>query len=206
MVSFDYTRTVFCILHVRCNYWLRYGWQCHSPTTRNVCNAFRPDFRLSRHSVWIFIPSICILCLCLYIIDAFSALTLLVGRQEGHPACKKLSGGVLAWLSVWSEVDLHMAQLMPLPLTVSCFSKIQIGFTFLVPAHLGSPGQTAVKRVCVFVHYSTLLSTTFSLIIQSVSRVRWLWALRLTLYTHFSFILLLQTLWHWIAYNVLMCR
>jgi len=36
---------------------------------------------------------------------AFSALTLLVGRQEGHPACKKQSGGVLAWLSVWSEVD-----------------------------------------------------------------------------------------------------
>jgi len=35
---------------------------------------------------------------------AFSALTLLVGRQEGHPACKKLSGGVLVWLSVWSEV------------------------------------------------------------------------------------------------------
>jgi len=34
-----------------------------------------------------------------------------------------------------------MAQLMPLPLTVSCFSKIQIGFTFLVPAHLGSPGK-----------------------------------------------------------------
>ena len=41
----------------------------------------------------------------LYIICAFSALTLLVGRQEGHPACKKLSGGVLAWLSVWSEVQ-----------------------------------------------------------------------------------------------------
>jgi len=40
--------------------------------------------------------------------------------------------------------------LMPLPLTVSCFSKIQIGFTFLVPAHLGSPGKRAVKRVCVF--------------------------------------------------------
>ena len=36
---------------------------------------------------------------------AFSALTLLVGRQEGHPACKKLSGGVLVWLSVWSEVQ-----------------------------------------------------------------------------------------------------
>ena len=47
--------------------------------------------------------------------------------------------------------DLHMAQLMPLPLTVSCFSKIQTGFTFLVPAHLGSPGQKAVKRVCMCV-------------------------------------------------------
>ena len=40
---------------------------------------------------------------------------------------------------------------MPLPLTVSCFSKIQIGFTFLVPAHPGNPGQGAVKRVCVCV-------------------------------------------------------
>ena len=47
--------------------------------------------------------------------------------------------------------DLHMAQRVPLPLTVSCFSKIQIGFTFLVPAHPGSPGQRAVKRVCVCV-------------------------------------------------------
>ena len=45
--------------------------------------------------------------------------------------------------------DLYVAQLMPLLLTVSCFSKIQVGFTFLVPAHLGSPGQRAVKRVCV---------------------------------------------------------
>jgi len=45
--------------------------------------------------------------------------------------------------------DLHMAQLMPLPLAVSCFSKIQIGFAFLVPAYPGSPGQRAFKRVCV---------------------------------------------------------
>ena len=47
--------------------------------------------------------------------------------------------------------DLHIAQLMPLPLTVSCFSKIQIGFTFLVPAHLGSPGHRAVKNGCACV-------------------------------------------------------
>jgi len=52
--------------------------------------------------------------------SAFSALTLFVGRQEGYPACKKLSGEVLAWLSIWSEVQTCiMAQLMPLPLTVS---------------------------------------------------------------------------------------
>ena len=47
--------------------------------------------------------------------------------------------------------DLHMAQLMPLLLTASCFSKIQIGFTFPVPVHLGTPGQRAVKRVHVIV-------------------------------------------------------
>ena len=65
----------------------------------------------------------CILrsCTC---IPTFSALTLLVGHQEGHLACNKLSGGV--------------------PLTVSCFSKIQISFAFLVPGNLGSPGKRAV--------------------------------------------------------------
>ena len=45
-----------------------------------------------------------------------------------------------------------MAQLITLPLTVSCFSKIQIGFTFLVLAHTGNPGQRAVKRVCVCIY------------------------------------------------------
>ena len=52
--------------------------------------------------------------------------------------------------------DLHMAQLMPLPLTVSCFSKIQIGPTFLALAHPGSPGKRAVKwvYVCMYVDVS----------------------------------------------------
>jgi len=72
-------------------------------------------------------------------------LTLLVGWQEKHPACKKLSGGVLERGADW-----HMAQLMPLPLTVSCFSKIKIGFTFLVLAHLGSPRKGPLNTgVCV---------------------------------------------------------
>jgi len=69
-------------------------------------------------------------------------LTLLVGRQEGHPACKKLErwgAGVVICLE--RGADLHMAQLMPLPLNISCFNKIQIGFTFLVPAYPGSPGK-----------------------------------------------------------------
>ena len=77
---------------------------------------------------------------------------LLVGRQEGHPACKKIEwwgAGVVICLELHVGADLHMAQLMPLPHTVSCFSKIQIGFTFLVPAYPGSPGKRAVKRVCV---------------------------------------------------------
>ena len=55
------------------------------------------------------------------------------------------------------DADLHMAQLMPLPFTVSCFSKIQIGFTFLVPAHPGSPGKMAVKRVCMCVCVTGLI-------------------------------------------------
>ena len=58
-----------------------------------------------------------------------------------------------------------MAQLMPLPLTVSCFSIIQIGFTFLVPAHLGIAGQRAVKRMCV----CNVVVTTCNFAIRSVT-------------------------------------
>jgi len=81
---------------------------------------------------------------------SFSALVLLVGRQEGHQASTKTEwwdAGVVICLE--RGADLDMTRLMPLPLTVSCFSKIQIGFTFVVPAHLRSPKQRAVKRVCV---------------------------------------------------------
>ena len=85
-----------------------------------------------------------------YLHSAFSALTLLVERQEGHPACKKSEwSGAGVVISLQRGADLHTAQLMPLPLTVSCFSKIQIDFTFL--AHPGSPRKRAVKLVCVCV-------------------------------------------------------
>jgi len=76
---------------------------------------------------------------------------LLVGRQEGHPDSKKLEwwgAGVVVYLDLGA--DLHMVQLMPLPLTVSLFSKIQIGLIFLVPAHPGSPGKTGGEK-CVHV-------------------------------------------------------
>ena len=57
-------------------------------------------------------------------------------------------------ISLERGADLHMAQLMPLPLTVSCFSKIQIGFTFLVAAHLRSPGKGPLNEcVCVLLTY-----------------------------------------------------
>jgi len=82
----------------------------------------------------------------LFYLYAFSALMLLVGRQEGHPACKNSEwwgAGVVICLE--RGADLHMTQLMPLPPTVSCSSKIQIGFTFLVPAYPGCPGKEAIK-------------------------------------------------------------
>jgi len=77
---------------------------------------------------------------------AFIALTLLVGWHEGHPVLKKLSGGVLAWLSIWSEVQIciwpsrcHCHSLSLAPVNPDCF--YQNGFAFLVPAYPGCPGK-----------------------------------------------------------------
>ena len=83
---------------------------------------------------------------------AFSALTLLVGRQEGHPACKKLSGGVLAWLSDWSEM-----QTCIWPNGCHCHSlslasvKSRLVFPFWYRLTWVVPEKKAVKRVCVCV-------------------------------------------------------
>ena len=66
--------------------------------------------------------------------------------------------------------DLHMVQLMPLPLAVSCFSKIQIGFTFLVPAHPGSPGQRAIKSVCVCLLSELFCAALCTTVVHAVCR------------------------------------
>ena len=79
------------------------------------------------------------------------------GRKGIWPVKNWVVGCWRGYLS-GARCILDMFQLMPLPRTVSCSSKIQIGFTFLVPAHPGSPGQKAIKRVyvcvCAFVSSS----------------------------------------------------
>ena len=72
-----------------------------------------------------------------------------LGDRKGIRPVKKLSGGVLVWLSVWSEVQTCIWSSCCHCRSLTCFSKVQIGFTFLVPAHPGSPGKRAVKLVCM---------------------------------------------------------
>jgi len=76
-------------------------------------------------------------------LQCFDAVSWVAGRASGLYKTEWLGAGMVICLG--QGAGLHMAQLMPLPLTVSCFCKIQIGFTFLVLAHLGSCRQRAVK-------------------------------------------------------------
>ena len=80
-------------------------------------------------------------------IQCFDAVGWAAGRASGLSKTEWWGAGMVICLE--RGADLHMTQLMPLPLTVSCFTKIQTGFTFLVPAHLVSPGKRAIKRLCV---------------------------------------------------------
>ena len=112
-------------------------------TAINTCNMIRtqtgtrqmPLQHLDSNSCY-YVINYSVLCL-----QCFDDVGWVAGRASG------LWWGAGVVLCLERDADLHMAQLMPLPLTVSCFSKIQIGFTFLVLAHPGSPGQRAVKRV-----------------------------------------------------------
>jgi len=100
---------------------------------------------------------------------AFNALTMLVGHQEDHSACKRLSDQVLAWLSVWSEVQMiciWSSQCNCLPF-LSYFTKIQIGLAFLVPAYPGDLGKEAIKWVCLYLSLFVYESTVFILCFDS---------------------------------------
>ena len=80
-----------------------------------------------------------------------------LGGRKGIQPVKNWGCGAGVVICLQRGADLHMAQLMPLPLTVFCFSKIQIGFIFLVPAYPGSPEKGPLNRcVCMcssFVDY-----------------------------------------------------
>jgi len=124
------------------NFWRYWGNQNlpHSPVTSPAVRHIT--------GLWaLFLGFVCIIAVC------FCPSVLwrcwLGGRKGIRPVKNWVwgAGMVICYLE-WGA-DLHLAQVMPLPLTVSSFSKIQIGFTFLVLAHPGSPRQRAVKRVCV---------------------------------------------------------
>jgi len=90
-----------------------------------------------------------------------------LGDRKGiQPVKKTERWGASVVICLERGADLHMAQLMPLPLTVSCFSKIQIGFTFLIPDHQGSPGKGPLNGcvcVCVVKHDRICFSLFFDL-------------------------------------------
>ena len=86
--------------------------------------------------------------MCRVCLQCFDTAGWAAGRASGLWKSEWWGSGMV--ISLRKGADLHMAQLMPVPLTFSCFSKIQIGFTFLVPAHPGSPGQKPLNGcVCV---------------------------------------------------------
>ena len=97
------------------------------------------------------------------------------GRKGIWPVKTKWWGaGVVVCLE--QGADMHMTQLMPLPLTVSCFSKIQIGFTFLVPAHLGGPGKGPLNGcVCMCVFLFLWDSCKSCAIFLCAINAKWCW-------------------------------
>jgi len=83
-----------------------------------------------------------------------------LGGRKGIRPVKNEWWGVGVAVCLERGAGLHMAQLMPVPLTVSCSSKIQIGFTFLVPAYPGCPGKEAVKWLCGYVDLNFGMTST----------------------------------------------
>ena len=131
----------------------------------SVCSLWLP---VSLRTLPFFTSMLVILCL-----QCFDAVGWAAGRASGlYKNLEWWGTGVVICLE--RDADLHMAQLMPMPLTVSCFSKIQIGFTFLVPADPGGPGKRAVKRVCVCVCACACACVLVTLCLQCFDAVGWM--------------------------------
>jgi len=117
----------------------KYILGCHLP-------VYRISYSSSQGGSQTHVSLITVMIFCL---QCYDAVGWAAGRASGLEKTEWWGAGMVICLQ--RGADLLMAQLLPMPLTVSCSSQIQIGFTFLVPAHPGSPGQRAVKRVCVCV-------------------------------------------------------
>jgi len=133
-----------CLCHPSCGLW---QW-CFGVVHLSVHTCVLGCTGLLSTSSFTFVQFCRAVCLTLC---AFSALMLLIERQEGHPACKKTEwwgAGVVVCLE--RGADLHMTQRTPLPLTVSCFSKIQIGFYRAMLCIRGtSHGPVSLRRLSV---------------------------------------------------------
>ena len=155
----------WCCVGCGCSCWRRWtcGWRncvmwSWTPTSAersSVCRCTATPRCMSRTASLKWCRSDRISCrwvVGLEVVEAWMSVNMAVfwrcwlGDSKGIRPVKNLSCGGLA-----RGADLHMAQLMPLRLTVSCFSKTQTGFTFLVSAHPGIPGKRAIKHVCVCV-------------------------------------------------------
>jgi len=119
----------------------------------------RTSWHAIEHNSFVFVFYYCI---CWLI--ALSALTLLVGHREEHPACKKLSNEVLAWLLAWNKVQIicMWSSWRHCHPVISCFINIQIGLTFLVPVYPGCPGKEAVS--CLSVYWCVTAFAAFGLV------------------------------------------
>ena len=149
---------------------------CSSVLLLNWCHfqqAITPlhTFPLAYH-IHLLVTSVCVCKLheFTYLVNLPSVLWhCWLGNKKGIRPVKNWLVGAGMVVCLEQGADLHMAQLMPLPLTVSCFCKIEIGFTFLVPAHPGSPGQRAIKRafacacVCVLAYFCQISSSLNSI-------------------------------------------
>jgi len=141
-------------------------WKCKSCDLLILVYCFKASFNCTIVSIWYSLhalhqtlPSVLWRCW--------------LGSRKGiRPVKKRVVGYWHGYLSGVRCRLAYMAQLMPLPLTVSCFSKIQIGFTFLVPAHQGSPGIGPLNGCVCVCTASDSITELFCVIILWKFRLR----------------------------------